>query len=39
MRKTVWMSVWGCAALIGLASVPVFAADGDSHEIRFAPPA
>jgi len=30
MRKTVWMSVWGCAALIGLASVPVFAADGDS---------
>ena len=30
MRKTVWMSVWGCAALIGLACVPAFAADGDS---------
>ena len=30
MSKTVWMSVWGCAALIGLVSVPALAADGDS---------
>jgi len=30
MRKTVWMSVWGCAVLIGLTCVPSFAADGDS---------
>ncbi len=30
MRKTVWMSVWGCAALIGLACVPALAADGDA---------
>jgi hypothetical protein len=30
MRKTVWMSVWGCAALIGFTSAPALAADGDS---------